>query len=280
MIRVGFFLVIVGFFASPGFVLAGGGPWSGDRTSRVRLVVPNSNAENSEFIDFGIHFRLAKGWKTYWRHAGEAGVPPRMDWSQSRNLVDFQVRWPAPKRFHAFGYDSFGYVDEVILPVRARRQAEGATLLDLTLEYLVCKDVCVPQRVTLIGNPAQLAANDDGSAAKLQFFRGQVPSASGGGAGRILSVHLEGASGEQTLTIVARSKHGFFEPDAMVEAARGITFSRPRIKITDRRQQTELRLSVNDNRRIRTTLAGQEINVTIVDGDVSFEKRLTLAPGS
>ena len=34
----------------------------------------------------GIEIRLAPGWKTYWRYPGDSGVPPRFDFSGSRNV--------------------------------------------------------------------------------------------------------------------------------------------------------------------------------------------------
>jgi len=33
-----------------------------------------------------IRIELAEGWTTYWRSAGESGIPPRFDWSGSGNL--------------------------------------------------------------------------------------------------------------------------------------------------------------------------------------------------
>ena len=34
-----------------------------------------------------VDLTLAPGWKTYWRSPGDAGIPPRFDWSGSKNVA-------------------------------------------------------------------------------------------------------------------------------------------------------------------------------------------------
>ena len=41
-----------------------------------------------------LRITLAPGWKTYWRAPGEAGIPPRFDWTGSDNLSAVTVHWP------------------------------------------------------------------------------------------------------------------------------------------------------------------------------------------
>ncbi|MCX8508161.1 MAG: protein-disulfide reductase DsbD family protein, partial [Rhodobacteraceae bacterium] len=33
-----------------------------------------------------LRLTMAPGWKTYWRAPGDAGIPPRFDWTGSANL--------------------------------------------------------------------------------------------------------------------------------------------------------------------------------------------------
>jgi len=86
------------------------------------------------------------GWKTYWRYPGDAGVPPRFDWSGSENLASAEVRWPAPTRFvDESGTKSIGYTDDVVFPV-AVRAADPARPVKLKLKvaFAVCDKLCIP----------------------------------------------------------------------------------------------------------------------------------------
>src|SRR6056297_2127380 len=56
-----------------------------------------------------LRFSREDGWKTYWRAPGDAGIPPRFDWSGSGNLARVALHWPAPKVFDSYGLRTVGY---------------------------------------------------------------------------------------------------------------------------------------------------------------------------
>jgi DsbC/DsbD-like thiol-disulfide interchange protein len=85
------------------------GEWSIHDTLRARLVSPVDAVGDRETIPAGLHLMLADGWKTYWRSPGDAGAPPRVDWSASENVAGVEWHWPAPHRFTLFGLETFGY---------------------------------------------------------------------------------------------------------------------------------------------------------------------------
>lgn len=92
-----------------------------------------------------LRIRLATGWKTYWRSPGEAGIPPRFDWSGTRNVKSLDVVWPKPVAFTQAGMTSIGYSGEVILPIEIRAKRDNQPVaLRLSLEIGVCADVCIP----------------------------------------------------------------------------------------------------------------------------------------
>lgn len=93
---------------------------------------------------------LKPGWKTYWRTPGDAGIPPRFDWSGSANLGAVRISWPRPQVFVQSGMRSIGYANEVVLPLAiAPRQAGKPIKLKARLEIGVCRDICVPQELRL-----------------------------------------------------------------------------------------------------------------------------------
>ena len=123
------------------------GAWVGDPAyGEVRLVSAVSAMGDLEALPLGLEFRLAPGWKIYWRTPGEAGLPPTLDLQMANGApLQSQIEWPVPKRFNVFGFDNFGYADAVILPVAVRGYDRGAALqLRGQIEALICSDICVP----------------------------------------------------------------------------------------------------------------------------------------
>ena len=99
-----------------------------------------------------LHLVLAPGWHTYWRNPGQAGIAPRLDWGQSQNVASVRAIWPRPRIFDQNGYRSYGYEDELILPLEITPQNGAhpmALLGDLAIG--VCADTCVPADVTVQG---------------------------------------------------------------------------------------------------------------------------------
>ena len=133
-------------------------PWTTVETSRVRLVAGRVDA--SKKLVAGIEIEMADDWKTYWRNPGSSGVPPRIDWSQSTNLAAARLNFPAPSRFVDREGDTIGYKKYVVLPLElTAADATRPIDLKLSLEYGVCKDICIPVEVAL-----SLAVPPDASA--------------------------------------------------------------------------------------------------------------------
>ena len=119
--------------------------WDDSGKARVRLIVAGAATQDAP-LRAGIEIRLARGWHTYWRHAGDAGIPPRFDWSGSVNLARAEILWPAPVRITVEdGIESIGYKDSVLLPVHVRPQDPAKPVaLRLKLDFGVCEKICIP----------------------------------------------------------------------------------------------------------------------------------------
>ena len=135
--------------------------WIGDpQIGEARLVSAVAATGDLDRVPLGIEFTLAAGWKVYWRTPGEAGLAPVIDLSASPNAaLAGRISWPLPKRFDAFGFDNFGYENQVILPLEVTGHVAGTPLQVIAeLEALVCSDICVPfggrLEVTLPDGPA------------------------------------------------------------------------------------------------------------------------------
>jgi DsbC/DsbD-like thiol-disulfide interchange protein len=119
--------------------------WIDSGKAKVRLVAAGAPAAGAP-IRAGIEIRLERGWHTYWRYAGDAGIPPRFDWSRSGNLASAEILWPAPHRIPVEdGIESIGYKDSVLLPVRVTpRDPTKPVAMRLKLDFGVCEKICIP----------------------------------------------------------------------------------------------------------------------------------------
>jgi DsbC/DsbD-like thiol-disulfide interchange protein len=98
----------------------------------------------------GIEITLAPGWKTYWKFPGDSGgIPPLFDWSASVNVKSVAVTLPVPLRMKDRTGDILGYSDATVFPVVVEPvDASKPIGLKLSMEYGVCREVCIPVDAT------------------------------------------------------------------------------------------------------------------------------------
>jgi DsbC/DsbD-like thiol-disulfide interchange protein len=131
----------------PARALAGGqdaSAWSQSAHSALRLI--SGGGQNGRYMA-AIALRLKPGFKTYWRHPGDSGVPPVFRFEGSGNLASAQVHFPPPQRFDdGAGGVSFGYLEQdLILPVSlAAKDPAKPVRLKLQADYAVCEKLCFP----------------------------------------------------------------------------------------------------------------------------------------
>jgi len=122
----------------------------GSPVLRAEIIDGWQTASGSEMA--ALHLVLAPGWKTYWRAPGEAGVPPRFDWSGSENLAAVTFHWPRPEIFDLSGLRTFGYRNELVLPIEfTPRDVARPILIRAGVELGVCDEVCVPMSLDFSG---------------------------------------------------------------------------------------------------------------------------------
>ncbi len=128
----------------------------------------------------GLEITLAPGFKTYWRHPGDTGVPPQFDFTASQNVKRAEVHFPAPIRFaDGAGGHSFGYAGPtVVLPVTIEAaDPTRPVVLRLKADYAVCEKICIPMSAAI---DAEIALKPDGPALPaLQRALSRVPVKTG-----------------------------------------------------------------------------------------------------
>ena len=247
--------------------------------SQVRLVSAQRGVGAGARVRLGLQIRMRPGFKTYWRSPGDAGIPPRLDWSGSSNLARARVRWPAPQRFVLAGFNTFGYAEEVVLPIDAELDRPGRPLAaNLRLVYGVCRDICVLGEADLALTVPAGEDADTGHAGLIAWFRARVPARSHADVD-ISQVQIVHEGGSRVLDIAARARGGagFDRPDIIVEGLEGVALPRPQVAVGGR-ERRDLRV------RYRLAgglpdLAGREVTLTLLDSALALETRARIARG-
>ncbi len=110
---------------------------------RVQWLLPESLVPG-QVNRAGIHFSIDPEWHVYWLNPGDSGAAPRFDFAiQGADIGP--VLWPFPRRMPIAHLTNFGYEDEVVYLFDLTPK-EGAAAVELTvdLEWLVCKEDCIP----------------------------------------------------------------------------------------------------------------------------------------
>jgi suppressor for copper-sensitivity B len=269
--------VLAMLLGQPGEARAATSDWAHNDQGDLRLISATSGVGQDPALRLGLQFRMAEGWKIYWRSPGDAGFPPSVDWSGSENLAEAELRWPVPHRFQLFGLQTFGYGGEIVLPIDARAEDPSQPVrLNAEVNYLTCEEICVPHTVTLALTLPPGAARPSDQAFAIDRFRSQVPGA-GAGAGLDLTRAALLADGDSpVLELAVDADPALQAPDAVVEGLRGVSFGKPEVALQDGGRRAVLRLEGERGPSAEGPLAGKTATVTVFDGKRGLERRITL----
>ena len=247
----------------------------------MRLVAAADAAGDRATHRFGLHFRMAPGWKIYWRSPGDAGFPPQPDWSGSDNVSAARLLWPAPARFSVLGLETLGYENEVVLPVDADAPAPGrAVELRAYVRYLTCSDICVPYDARLaLDLPAGPGAASP-EAGLIERFAARVPTQGNEAGLRIVRAAVAGRGASQALEVDVSSDRAFSAPDLYVEGPASHGFAAPDVRVAADRRSALMRVAVAAPGDESAGLVGRRVTLTLVDGERAVERALALAPAS
>ncbi len=136
-------ILALGLFSTAGYSLSS--DWAISEKSKVRLISPMTASNNNNQLILALEYELEEEWKTYWKSPGGGGFPQKIIWNNSSNVKDIKILWPEPIEFEILGLKSIGYKDKVIFPLIVDLEDnQKQTNLNLNINYLVCKDVCIP----------------------------------------------------------------------------------------------------------------------------------------
>lgn len=263
---------------------AAASPWARTDQSAVRLISPASATGLADTVRLGLQFRLKPGWKIYWRSPGDAGVPPEIDWTGSRNLQGAVIRWPLPERFTIFGLTTMVYGNEVVLPLDIRIKAPGRALaLRARVNYLACEKICIPYvaRLALDLPPGEGTAAPR-HAATIERYARLVPTrlaadAVAGAPVSIAQARFEKAPEGLTLKVLARSRDGFEKPTLLVEGPRPLLFGPARAELSADKSVALFRVAVGLAGKGAVAPDQPLLTLTLADGGRALEQVVRLS---
>lgn len=100
-----------------------------------------------------LRLKLAKGWHTYWRNAGDSGLPTTLAWTLPPGVTAGPLEWLPPQLLPVGPLVNYGYEGEVLHPVHltvaAPLSAGEPVTLNARAEWLVCRETCIPEGADL-----------------------------------------------------------------------------------------------------------------------------------
>lgn len=100
----------------------------------------------------GLQIRHKEHWHTYWKNAGDSGLPTVLEWTLPAGVVAGDIAWPIPKKISVGPLVNYGYEDTLLLAVPLTITPDfkppllgNALTVKLRASWLICKTECIPE---------------------------------------------------------------------------------------------------------------------------------------
>ena len=127
--------------------------YQGRELVKATLVGDTTSIVPGKPFTVGLLLRMQPGWHTYWKFAGDAGLPTEIKWKLPTGWTAGEIQWPIPLKTNDPGdIQTYGYQDEVLLLQRITPPAnigEGQVKLSADTTWLVCEKICIPGNASL-----------------------------------------------------------------------------------------------------------------------------------
>jgi thiol:disulfide interchange protein/DsbC/DsbD-like thiol-disulfide interchange protein len=156
--------------------------------AEVELLAEQTALVPGQSTRVGLSIKHAPHWHTYWKNPGDSGYPTKVTWDLPVGYAVSEFDWPVPQRLRTGPIVNFGYEGEVLLPATVKVPANAATGSSITIkgkaEWLVCKDVCIPEEgVVSMTLPVASVANTSNAVARFASADAAIPKSLAGWSG-------------------------------------------------------------------------------------------------
>ncbi len=258
--------------------------WQGIDKTQVRLIAATTAVGDSNDLVFGLHFKMAEGWKVYWRSPGDAGYPPEIDWQGSTNLSRAEMQWPRPHRFVVLGLETVGYKKEVVYPLHIKTKQTGQPLsLKAHVRFLTCADICVPVETDLSLTLPEGTAEASEYARLINKFESQVPHRK-----QTLGINLEKAEmaveqDGKTATLrlhLSSNSQPFQSPDVLVEGPLELAFFKPDTKLSADQTGVLFDIPLDGVQFLEKKFDQYDYTLSVMDGERAIELTTKVTPAT
>ncbi len=119
----------------------------------AELIAKHASIKPGATIHAALRLKIKEHWHTYWLNPGDSGLPTKLTWSLPQGFNAGPIQWPHPKRLPLGPLTNFGYEGEVLhlvdIATPATLVAGQSATLKAKAEWLVCKDICIPESADL-----------------------------------------------------------------------------------------------------------------------------------
>jgi thiol:disulfide interchange protein DsbD len=138
------------FLALPSFAAAAGPVVQTEQVRAELLAHAPSGIAPGQKIWLGLRLEHQPHWHTYWKNAGDSGLPTTFNWTLPAGAAAGDIDWPTPKQLPIGPLLNFGYDGVALLPVPVTVSSPVGNKFHVRLEadWLVCKTECIPQSGT------------------------------------------------------------------------------------------------------------------------------------
>jgi len=169
----------------------------------VDLLAGKTAIVPGETLTVAVRETIEPEWHTYWINPGDSGEPTSIAWTLPQGFEAGPIQWPVPDVIPIAPLVDYGYSGELLLltDITVPKDIAGDSVtLAAKVNYLVCKDICVPEesevRLTLPVATAS-GASPSPHAAAIAKARATVPGALPGAA----AYSVNAAKDELRLTV-------------------------------------------------------------------------------
>lgn len=125
------------------------GPDEAEPLSSVALRMAATSVAPGATVDGKLTISMAPGWHTYGDPPGDSGMPPIIEFKLPKGWTYVRLPLPPTKTFKDGAGTANGYEGSVDVPFRLTAPKTAAVgtpvTIEITVQWLICKDVCVPK---------------------------------------------------------------------------------------------------------------------------------------
>ena len=103
-------------------------------------------------VEVGLVLTLEEHWHVYWINAGDSGEAPQVKWTLPHGITVGPMQFATPSQLPLGPLMDFGYEDTAAFPSKLEVASDfktGPVHLDAHVNWLVCREVCIPGKAHL-----------------------------------------------------------------------------------------------------------------------------------